>query len=92
MISERAAIHEHFIDLCRLLGQPTPPRPTRPAPTTASKKHVKVVASASKGSKGDLGYGPVAEACGGEASTFKRNYQPSQHVLHLMRRCEQSIP
>ncbi len=24
VLSERAASHEHFIDLCRLLGQPTP--------------------------------------------------------------------
>lgn len=23
-LSERAASHEHFLDLCRLLGQPTP--------------------------------------------------------------------
>jgi hypothetical protein len=23
-LSERAASHEHFIDLCRMLGQPTP--------------------------------------------------------------------
>jgi hypothetical protein len=23
-LSERAASHEHFMDLCRLIGQPTP--------------------------------------------------------------------
>jgi hypothetical protein len=30
-LSERAASHEHFIDLCRLIGQPAPAegRPTK---------------------------------------------------------------
>jgi hypothetical protein len=30
-LPERAASQEHFIDLCRVIGQPTPPKPTPPA-------------------------------------------------------------
>ena len=35
-LKERSAAQEHFIDLCRLLGEPTPARPTPRATTTAS--------------------------------------------------------
>lgn len=48
-LPERAASHEHFLDLCRLLGQPTPaqhgatgadqplPPPTTPSPPAAPR-------------------------------------------------------
>lgn len=32
-LSERAASHEHFIDLCRLIGQPAPAEPRRTMPS-----------------------------------------------------------
>ena len=55
-LSERAASHEHFIDLCRLVGQPAPAEadPTRPG--LQLRKSREVVAPASKGSKGDSGF------------------------------------
>src|SRR5579863_2879547 len=55
-LSERAASHEHFIDLCRLLGQPTPAQADSTGEDYCFEKHVKVVGSASKGSKGDFGF------------------------------------
>ena len=55
-LSERAASHEHFLDLCRLLDQPTPATADATGEDYCFEKHVKVVRSASKGSKGDGGY------------------------------------
>src|SRR4051812_26538402 len=55
-LSERAASQEHFIDLCRLLDQPTPAEADASGTDYCFEKHVKVVGSASKGSKGDYGF------------------------------------
>jgi len=55
-LSERAASHEHFLDLCRLLGQPTPAQADSTGEDYCFEKHVKVVGAASKGSKGDTGF------------------------------------
>jgi hypothetical protein len=55
-LSERAASQEHFIDLCRLLDQPTPAEADATGADYCFEKHVKVVGSASKGSKGDYGF------------------------------------
>src|SRR3954469_2696614 len=55
-LSERAASHEHFIDLCHLLGQPTPAEADATGEDYCFEKHVKVVGAASKGSKGDAGF------------------------------------
>ncbi len=55
-LSERAASHEHFIDLCHLLDQPTPAQADASGEDYCFEKHVKVVGSASKGSKGDAGF------------------------------------
>ena len=55
-LSERAASHEHFIDLCHMLGQPTPAEADSSGDDYCFEKHVKVVGSASKGSKGDFGF------------------------------------
>ena len=55
-LSERAASHEHFLDLCRLLGQPTPASADATGADYCFEKHVKVVRSASKGSKGERGF------------------------------------
>src|SRR4051794_24510086 len=55
-LSERAASQEHFIDLCHLLGQPTPAEADATGADYCFEKHVKVVGSASKGSKGDYGF------------------------------------
>jgi hypothetical protein len=52
-LSERAASHEHFIDLCRLLGHPTPAESDPTGSEFTFEKPVKVTAAASKGSKGD---------------------------------------
>jgi hypothetical protein len=55
-LSERGASQEHFIDLCHLLGQPTPAEADATGDDYCFEKHVKVVGSASKGSKGDFGF------------------------------------
>lgn len=55
-LSERAASQEHFIDLCHLLGQPTPAEADSTGEDYCFEKHVKVVGAASKGSKGDAGF------------------------------------
>ena len=58
-LSERAASHEHFIDLCRLLGQPTPAEHDATGAEYTFDKGVKVTAPASKGSKGESGFADV---------------------------------
>jgi hypothetical protein len=55
-LSERAASQEHFIDLCRLIGQPTPAQADSTGEDYCFEKHVKVIGAASKGSKGDYGF------------------------------------
>ena len=55
-LPERAASQEHFIDLCRLLDQPTPAEADATGEDYCFEKHVKVVGAASKGSKGDYGF------------------------------------
>jgi hypothetical protein len=55
-LSERAASQEHFIDLCRLLGQPTPAEADPTGKDYCFEKAVKVTQAASKGSKGDGGF------------------------------------
>jgi hypothetical protein len=55
-LSERAASHEHFIDLCNLLGQPTPASADSTGEDYTFEKPVKVVGIASKRSKGDFGF------------------------------------
>lgn len=54
-LTERAASHEHFIDLCQLLGVPTPASDPEGS-DYCFEKNVIPIASASKGSKGDTGY------------------------------------
>src|SRR5579864_3217767 len=55
-LSERAASHEHFIDLCRLVGQPTPAEADPMGQDYCFEKPVKVTLAASKGSKGEGGF------------------------------------
>ena len=55
-LSERAASHEHFLDLCRLLDQPTPATADATGEDYCFEKHVKVVRSASIRSKGEHGF------------------------------------
>src|SRR5579864_3037310 len=55
-LSERAASHEHFIDLCRLVGQPTPAEADPTGENHCFEKPAKVTMSASKGSKGEGGF------------------------------------
>jgi hypothetical protein len=55
-LSEREASHEHFIELSPLLGQPTPASTDATGEEYTFEKHVKVVRSASKGSKGEHGF------------------------------------
>ena len=58
-LSERAASQEHFIDLCRLIGQPTPAEHDATGAEYTFDKGVKVTAPASKGSKGESGFADV---------------------------------
>ena len=54
-LSEKAASHEHFLDLCALLEQPTPAQADPTGHDYCFEKPVHPIASASRGSKGDLG-------------------------------------
>ena len=58
-LSERAASQEHFIDLCRLVGQPTPAEHDATGAEFTFDKGVKATAPASKGSKGESGFADV---------------------------------
>ncbi len=58
-LPERAASQEHFIDLCRLLGQPTPAEHDATGAEYAFEKGVAVTDSASKGAKGERGFADV---------------------------------
>jgi hypothetical protein len=62
-LSERAASHEHFIDLCHMLGQPTSAEADPTGEHFTFEKPVKVVQSASKGSKGEGGFVDVWKRC-----------------------------
>ena len=53
-LPERAASQEHFIDLCRLVGQPTPAE-ADPEGRNYCLEAVKVTQAESKGSSGTLG-------------------------------------
>jgi hypothetical protein len=55
-LNERQASIEHFLDLCHLLDQPTPAQADATGEDYCFEKHVKVVGSASRGSKGDFGF------------------------------------
>lgn len=58
-LSERAASQEHFIDLCRMLGQPTPADHDATGAEYAFEKGVVPIGSASKSSKGEAGFADV---------------------------------
>lgn len=58
-LPERAASQEHFLDLCRLLGQPTPASHDATGAEYAFEKGVEVSAAASRGSKGERGFADV---------------------------------
>lgn len=55
-LSERAASQEHFLDVCRLLGQPTPAEHDATGAEYTFEKGVTVAGPASKGTKGDRGF------------------------------------
>ncbi len=58
-LPERAASQEHFIDLCRMLGQPTPAEHDATGAEYAFEKGVTVTGSASRGS----GVAPASRRC-----------------------------
>ncbi len=58
-LSERAASQEHFLDLCRLLGQPTPAAHDATGAEYAFEKGVAVTAGASAGAQGERGFADV---------------------------------
>ena len=58
-LPERAASQEHFIDLCRLLGQPTPAEHDATGAEYTFEKGVTVTGPASAGSKGESGFADV---------------------------------
>ncbi len=55
-LSERAASQEHFIDLCRVLGQPTPAEHDPTGAEYTFEKCVVPTAGASRGAEGDRGF------------------------------------
>ena len=58
-LPERAASQEHFIDLCRLLGQPTPAEHDATGAEYTFEKGVPVTGRASRGSGGEFGFADV---------------------------------
>ncbi len=58
-LSERAASQEHFIDLCQLLGQPTPAEHDATGAEYAFEKNVAVSGPASRGTRGSHGFADV---------------------------------
>lgn len=58
-LPERAASQEHFIDLCRLLGQPTPAEHDATGAEYTFEKGVLTTGAASKGAKGERGFADV---------------------------------
>ena len=58
-LPERAASQEHFIDLCRLLGQPTPAQHDATGAEYTFEKGVSLANGASTGTKGTQGYADV---------------------------------
>jgi len=58
-LPERAASQEHFIDLCRLLGQPTPAEHDATGAEYTFEKGVAVTGPASRGSLGAGGFADV---------------------------------
>ena len=58
-LAERSASQEHFIDLCRLLGQPTPAEHDATGAEFTFEKGVRVTSGASRGSKGEGGFADV---------------------------------
>jgi hypothetical protein len=58
-LSERAASQEHFIDLCRMLGQPTPAEHDATGAEYTFEKGAAVLGGASRGSKGEYGFADV---------------------------------
>ena len=57
--AERAASQEHFLDPCRLLGQPTPAEIDATGAEYTFEKGVAVTDSASRGSRGAGGFADV---------------------------------
>jgi len=55
-LSERAASHEHFIDLCGMLGQPTPAEHDATGAEYTFEKCVVPLSGASRGSVGERGF------------------------------------
>ena len=55
-LSETASRQEHFLDLCRLLGQPTPVEKDAVGAEYTFEKSVGVSGPASRGSKGERGF------------------------------------
>ncbi|MBU0719528.1 MAG: transposase [Planctomycetes bacterium] len=58
-LSERAASQEHFIDLCRLLGQPTPAEHDATGAEYTFEKSVTPTGGASRGAVGERGFADV---------------------------------
>ena len=58
-LPERAASQEHFLDLCHLLGQPTPAQHDATGAEYTFEKGVAVTDAASRGAKGAYGYADV---------------------------------
>ncbi len=58
-LPERAASQEHFLDLCRMLGQPTPAEHDATGAEYTFEKGVAVSGAASAGSQGEYGFADV---------------------------------
>lgn len=58
-LSERAASQQHFLDLCRLLGQPTPAEHDATGAEYTFEKGVTVTDSASRSAAGERGFADV---------------------------------
>ena len=75
-LSEKAASQEHFIDLCRLIGEATPAEADPEGRDYCFEKAVQVVGAASRGSKGEAGFVDVwKRGCFGWEYKRKEKYK-----------------
>lgn len=63
-LSERAASQEHLIDLCRLLGQPTPEEPDATGAEYTFEKSVTATGGSTRRPEVDRGFADIVEGSG----------------------------
>jgi len=78
VLKERSGSQEHFIDLCRLLGEKTPAEAAPPAPSTPSRRAPRSTAAATAGPT--CGSEPLRLGVQGQAQGAGRRLRPAPEV------------